>query len=154
MESIAPATFTGGCACGAVRCVSAAGPLAMVNCHCRDCQRAGGAGLSPTVVVARAAFALTGEPKCYEVASEAGNTATRAFCGHCGSPLFAWTGARPDVIGIRAGSLDDPSWFRPAVDFWVASKQPWDLLHPHTKKFAEGFVQEPEAAPLDSGVAP
>lgn len=45
----------------------------------------------------------------------------------------------------RAGSLDDPSWFRPDADVWVASRQPWDLLHPQTKKYAQGRVQPRDA---------
>jgi hypothetical protein len=131
--------FAGGCACGAVRYQCTGAAVAMVNCHCRDCQRAGGTGYSPTVVVARANFRLCAEPpKYHEVISESGNTATRAFCRHCGSPLFAFSSARIEFIGIRAGSLDDPSWFRPTADVWVASGQPWDLLHPDTKNYAQG----------------
>jgi hypothetical protein len=56
--------FFGGCACGAVRYECSAAPVAMVNCHCRDCQRAGGTGFSPTVVVPADSFRLLrGEPK-------------------------------------------------------------------------------------------
>jgi hypothetical protein len=113
-----------------------------VNCHCRDCQRAGGAGYSPTVVVAKADFHVTGEsPECHEIIAASGETATRAFCRRCGSPLFAWSSARRDFVGIRAGSLDDPSWFRPDADFWVDSRQPWDLLHPETRKYAQGRIR-------------
>lgn len=131
----APSPFTGGCACGAVRYECTGTPRAMVNCHCRDCQRAGGAAYSPTVVVARADFRLSGEePRYYDVVSASSNTATRAFCGRCGSPLFAFTSARDDFVGIRAGSLDDPSWFHPTSDVWIASRQSWDLLHPDTTK--------------------
>jgi hypothetical protein len=50
--------FFGECACGAVRYECSAAPVAMVNCHCRDCQRAGGAGFSPTVVVPAGSFRL------------------------------------------------------------------------------------------------
>jgi hypothetical protein len=121
--------FFGGCACGAVRYECSAAPVAMVNCHCRDCQRAGGAGFSPTVVVPAAAFRLLGaEPKRHSTTAESGHTAHRAFCGECGSPLFASSPARSDFIGIRAGSLDDPSWFEPQVEVWTASAQPWDRL--------------------------
>jgi hypothetical protein len=143
----APSQFTGGCACGAVRYECTNAPNAMVNCHCRDCQRAGGTGHSPTVVVARADFRLIGEqPRYHEIISASGNTATRAFCGHCGSPLFAFTSARVDFVGVRAGSLDDPSWFRSTADVWIASGQPWNLVHPDTTKYARGRrTQAPDA---------
>src|SRR4029450_7710862 len=102
-----PSRFSGGCACGAVRYECAAAPVAMVNCHCRDCQRAGGSGYSPTVIVHRSAFTLTAdEPVHLSVTGESANIARRAFCGHCGSPLYPSTSARPGFVGIRAASLD------------------------------------------------
>ena len=98
----------------------------MVNCYCRDCQRAGGAGYSPTVVVKRSAFqVISGEPVYYDRVADSGNIATRAFCGACGSPLFASSSAKGEFVGIRAGSLDDPSWYRPTREAWVTSAQPW-----------------------------
>ena len=139
MERTVPSYFAGGCACGAVRYECTSAPVAMVSCHCRDCQRAGGAGYAPTIVVPRAAFRLSGrQPALHEVISASGETATRGFCGSCGSPLFASSSAREDAVGIRAGSLDDPSWFRPTADVWTASAQPWDWLHPDTEKYAQG----------------
>ncbi|HYV89124.1 MAG TPA: aldehyde-activating protein, partial [Candidatus Polarisedimenticolia bacterium] len=39
--------ITGGCACGAVHYEIGAEPVFMLNCHCRDCQRATGAAYAP-----------------------------------------------------------------------------------------------------------
>jgi hypothetical protein len=129
-------SFSGGCACGAVRYECVAPPVAMVNCHCRDCQRAGGAGFSPTVIVSAASFRLLrGEPKRYSIRADSGHTAHRAFCDECGAPLFASSSAREDFIGIRAGSLDDPSWFKPQAEVWTASAQPWDHLGADVPQF-------------------
>ncbi len=128
--------FFGGCACGAVRYECSAEPVAMVNCHCRDCQRAGGAGFSPTLVVSAAVFKLfKGEPRFHSVRADSGHTATRVFCAECGAPLFARTSARNDIVAIRAGSLDDPSWFRPQAEVWTAGAQPWDHLNPDLPHF-------------------
>ena len=33
------ATFTGGCACGAIRYECSAEPVVSYMCHCRDCQK-------------------------------------------------------------------------------------------------------------------
>ncbi len=129
--------FYGGCACGAVRYECSAEPLAMVNCHCRDCQRAGGAGSAPSVVVPAAAFkVVAGEPRVYSVRAASGHTAHRVFCGDCGAPLFASTSGRTDAVALRAGSLDDPSWFRPLAEVWVESAQPWDNLTPGVPHFS------------------
>jgi hypothetical protein len=128
--------FEGGCACGAIRYECADAPLAMLNCHCRDCQRAGGAGHAPSVIVVTSALRVThGATKHYARAAESGNTARREFCADCGSPLFAGSSARPDFTAIRAGSLDDPSRFAPSADVWVASAQPWDAMDPALPKF-------------------
>ncbi len=53
----------GGCRCGAIRYETDADPAMMLNCHCRDCQRAGGSGYAPVLVVPRAALKVTGEPR-------------------------------------------------------------------------------------------
>ena len=131
-----PTRFSGGCACGAIRYEASAAPLAMVNCHCRDCQRAGGSAYSPTVVVGAAAFRITsGEPRHHTVAADSGHTVRRAFCAECGAPLFATTSAHPGAVALRAGSLDDPGWFRPTADVWTAGAQPWDVMDPARPKF-------------------
>ena len=65
--------ITGGCACGAVRYVVNAEPVLMLNCHCRDCQRATGGAYAPVVVVPRTAVQITGELRYYKVTGESGN---------------------------------------------------------------------------------
>jgi hypothetical protein len=44
--------------------------------------------------------------------------------------LFARLEALPDALGIRAGTLDDASRYSPAMNFFVASAQPWDEMSP------------------------
>jgi hypothetical protein len=142
MKSTMTLAFTGGCACGAVRYECTAPPLRMVNCHCRDCQKASGSGYSATVIVATSGLRrLRGECNQYQVAAESGNLATREFCGACGTPLFASNTGRPDVVGVKAASLDDPSWFVPEADLWVESAQAWDAMNPDIPKFAKNRVK-------------
>ena len=43
--------------------------------------------------------------------------------------------ARPDIVGLRVGSLDDPSGFRPQADIFVKSAQPWDHMNPEVPKY-------------------
>jgi len=45
-----------------------------------------------------------------------------------GRVLFASSSGRHGFIGIKAGTLDDPSWYAPQRDAWVASAQPWDIV--------------------------
>jgi len=130
--------FSGGCACGAIRYECSADPLITLNCHCRDCQRASGSAYAALLNVPLAAFILTrGTLKYHRVTGESGNTLDRGFCPECGSPVVI-KGQRASSLGLIvlwAASLDDPSWFRPVMDIFVVSAQPWDYLNPALRKF-------------------
>ena len=128
------APFTGGCACGAVRYECAAAPLLVGDCHCRDCWRASGGPFVSVLGVPKEALTITGEVKYHEVTGESGNPIKRGFCATCGSRLFGFPAGVP-FAGISAGSLDDPSWYRPAFDIYTASAQPWDFMNPELAKF-------------------
>jgi hypothetical protein len=43
--------------------------------------------------------------------------------------------AMPDLLAVRAGSLDDPSICMPQVVTWTSSAQPWDRVDPATPGF-------------------
>ena len=131
-----PNSFTGGCVCGAIRYECTSRPIAMLNCHCRDCQHVSGGPFTPVVYVPRRAFRFTkGSPRYYSTPSAAGGENKRSFCPDCGSRL---TGAESERgIGIAASSLDDPSWFKPKMHLWVCDAQPWDVLDPSLPAFEE-----------------
>jgi hypothetical protein len=131
------AVRTGGCLCGAVRYESAGVPSFSLQCHCRDCQRASGTAYVAAMRVPAAGFRITqGAPRRYVATSDAGNAVARYFCGDCGSPLYIGVASRPDIVGIRVGTLDDPSEFRPEADIFVKSAQPWDHMDPELPKHA------------------
>ena len=128
-------SFTGGCICGAVRYECSAEPLMTGNCHCRDCQKAGGGAFASALAVPVAALKITGEVKYYDTKGDSGQTVSRGFCPTCGARLLAKSKAMADLITILAGSLDDPSWFRPTMDIYAASAQPWAYMNPELPKF-------------------
>ena len=130
------ATRSGGCLCGAVRYESAGEPLFSLQCHCRDCQRASGTAFVAAMRVPAAGFRIThGTPQRYAGTSDAGNEVARYFCGRCGSPLYIQVASRPDIVGLRVGTLDDPSAFHPEADIFVRSAQPWDHMDPALPKY-------------------
>lgn len=128
--------FTGGCLCGSIRYECAAEPVVMANCHCRDCQKATGTAFAAGVLVPHNSVIITGDIKYYDVVGDSGEMIGRGFCPNCGSRLFGKR-ASSDLISIMAGSLDDPSWFRPVIDLYVASAQPWDYMNPNLQKFGK-----------------
>lgn len=123
--------FGGGCACGAIRYTCSAAPIAMINCHCRDCQRSTGGPFAAAALVRSDTFTVTGTPREHVARADSGNEITRSFCGECGAPLFSRFGS---LVGIKAASLDDASWFRPTIDLWTRSAQPWTVLDPAIPK--------------------
>jgi hypothetical protein len=129
------ASATGGCMCGAVRYELDAAPIFMGNCHCRDCQRANGAAYNPAIGVPRSAMKVAGDVKYYESKTDSGNMTRRAFCPNCGSRLFSDPPFASDLMVIVASSLDDPSIFKPAMDIFTSSAQPWDNMDPSLPKF-------------------
>ena len=129
-----PQNLSGGCACGATRYECDADPLIMLNCHCRDCQKASGSAYAAIVVVPKAAIQIRGEPRYYKVVGQSGKATERGFCASCGSPLTVTSERRPGVIGLQAASLDDPSTYQPVMDVFTSSAQRWDHLDPNAQK--------------------
>jgi hypothetical protein len=127
--------FTGRCACGAIRYESTATPVAMLHCHCSDCQRASGGPFSSLVVVPAEGFKLLqGAPRFHPSPSEMGGMTRRGFCPECGGPVMVKPDAVPQIVAIRTTSLDDPSWFKPQMDVWTSDAHPWDEMNPALPK--------------------
>ena len=132
--------FSGGCACGAIRYECCAEPVIVLKCHCRNCQQMTGSGFSPAVLVPAEAFRVTrGQLRYHFTPSAAGGQHKRGFCAECGSLLTGGENTeRPtDVVGVTAGSLDDPSLFQPQMDIFVSDVQPWDQMDPAIPKFEQ-----------------
>lgn len=123
-------SISGGCACGSVRYICKSEPIAMLNCHCRDCQRSSGAPFASGIVVLTASVEISGTPKTHAVRASSGSLTSRSFCGECGAPLFTVGEANPQFMSVRFPTLDDSSAFRPALDIWTCSAQPWVTLDP------------------------
>jgi hypothetical protein len=127
----------GGCLCGAVQYEFWGEPVFSLLCHCRDCQRQSGGAYTAGLRIPADSFRVTrGAPKLYVKTADSGNQVTRAFCPDCGCMLFLRVSARLDLVAIRVGTLDDPSWFRPEADIFVQSAQPWDHMNPDLPKHA------------------
>jgi hypothetical protein len=128
--------YSGRCACGQVTYETDADPLRMVNCHCRDCQRASGSAYAAILAFPRDAVKLAGDVRYFAVTSERGNKMERGFCPQCGSPLMIKAQASPDALYIAAASLDDPSQHKPTVQIWMKSAQSWDHIDDTVPRFS------------------
>jgi hypothetical protein len=121
--------LTGGCGCGAIRYEVSAMPLLVYACHCTECQRRSGSAFALNMPVATRTFRIVkGAPKAWRNAGASGTATTSWFCGDCGGRIYGERDGRPESMTIRAGTLDDTSWLRPAGHFFMRSAQPWETV--------------------------
>ncbi len=127
---------TGGCLCGAIRYESSGEPVFALQCHCRDCQRQSGSAYVAAVRVPTAA--VPHHQGRAEALCRQGRQRQRNHPGvlpRLRQPAYVQVSTRPDLVGIRVASFDDPSWFRPEADIFVKSAQPWDYMNPAVAKY-------------------
>jgi hypothetical protein len=63
-----------------------------------------------------------------------GNLMHRQFCPTCGTPVFTQTEARRHMIGVRAGTLDDPEIGKPQMTIWTSSAPSWAVFDPNIQR--------------------
>jgi hypothetical protein len=126
--------YTGGCLCGEVRYATDAEPIFSANCHCKDCQRSSGGPFTPVMMFPEAAVSMTGTARYFRLTGDSGRAIERGFCPNCGAQLFTKLEAVPGGLGVKAGTLDDAAKFKPTMDIYVSSAQPWGPMNPELPK--------------------
>lgn len=71
---------------------------------------------------------IAGETRQSRVASIRGGEAVRNFCAVCGSLVFGGLFGVDDSHTVYAGTLDDPSLFKPSVAIINRARPPWAIL--------------------------
>lgn len=128
--------ISGGCLCGAVRYASEAEPVLMAVRHCPHCQKQTSSAFSMLVAVPKETLRFEGrDPAAFEDVGESGQPLTRRFCPGCGSAIVSDASVTPDLAWIKAGTLDDPSWFEPRMHMWCESAQPWVSIDDSLPRF-------------------
>jgi len=117
-------TFTGGCACGAVRYALASAPFDAGWCHCRICQLNSGA---PAMVFASVpagdlVFTAGGDKVRSFRSSSFGR---RLFCGECGTPIAMEVVHQPETTDFSVSTLDEPERVAPGFHIFHASRIAW-----------------------------
>jgi len=137
------AQVSGGCLCGAIKYTSAASPVMVAVCHCASCQRQSGSAFSVNVAMPKGSLQFTsGKTSVYQDTGESGQPVYRHFCSACGSPIYSDVVTTPQLDWLKAGTLDDTNWVKPAANIWCASAQSW-VTYPEG---VPRFPQNPPAA--------
>jgi hypothetical protein len=139
----APVEITGGCLCKAVRYRATAAPIVTRMCWCRVCQYLGAGSATVNVCFRTETFTIEGTPLDYRSIADSGNVMHRRFCGNCGTSLFSEAEARPHLIFVRAGTLDDPEIAAPSMAIWTSQAPAWACIDPDMPKVER---QPPPAA--------
>lgn len=134
--------LTGGCLCGAVRYAAETHSKLHYYCHCSDCRRYGGGAYHAAILVSATALAVTGDLKTWTVTADSGRIVARHTCPTCSNHLFTSPWPDPVRYSVKAGSLDDPSQFKPAFEIWTTSRVDWAAPAPDLIGFAAGFEGE------------
>jgi len=99
--------FKGGCLCEAMRYENTADAAITGHCNCIDCRKTSGTGHGSHMRVSEDALAVTGDLTFYDAPADTGNTVSRGFCPTCGSAIYSTNTFMPDMVFMRASSLDD-----------------------------------------------
>jgi hypothetical protein len=135
-----PTAILGGCLCNSVRYSLTTTPIAMRLCWCRVCQYLAAGNATVNVVVPIDALSIVGELRDYRSIADSGSVMHRRFCPTCGTPLFSAAESHPNLVIVRAGTLDDPELIRPTTVIWTSSAPGWACFDP-------SLTQVPEQPP-------
>ncbi|MGE5184476.1 MAG: GFA family protein [Acidobacteriota bacterium] len=131
----------GGCDCRAVRYRMHSAPLIVHCCHCRWCQRETGASFALNALIEADRVELLGQtPEMIATPSASGKGQKIHRCPTC--KLAVWSnypGGGDLVRFIRVGTLDNPDVCPPDVHIYTSTKQPWLVLPPGARAFAEFY---------------
>jgi hypothetical protein len=128
----------GSCQCGNVTISVSKKPTMMLQCHCLDCQKSTGTGHTSNAYFNSDDVSIDGEVKGHTVVADSGNEMSRYFCANCGSRLYGRNSARPGLVSVQVGCLEDHSWFSPQAVFYSSRRNDWDITsddipnHPKT----------------------
>jgi len=117
----------GGCHCGALRYAATINPERVVICHCTDCQITSGSAFRIIVQANASDFRmLQGMPKIYVKVGDSGNRRALAFCGDCGSHIYATSAEEPrQSYSLRVGTIAQCNELKPFMQVWCRSQLPW-----------------------------
>ena len=115
----------GSCHCGHIAYRAEVDPNTVGICHCTDCQTLAGSAYRANIAAPASTFVLLrGDPKIYIKTAESGATRAHAFCGNCGTPIYA---AANDTLtySLRVGAIKQRAELRPRRQIWCRSALPW-----------------------------
>ena len=125
----------GGCLCQSVRYSINAEPIVTRACWCRLCQTLASGNATINLAFPSDSITISGKLNDYEATADDGNKMHRTFCPNCGVHLFSEAEERPNIIVVRAGTLDDVEQVNIEGIIWTSSAPTWAHLDPELPHF-------------------
>ena len=118
--------WPGGCQCGHIRYLVKAQPLALLACHCQQCQKLSASAFSLSMSLPPGALKIDWEKlSVFQRGGHQDSMLDCHYCGQCGNRIVHTFQLEPDLLVLKPGHLDDTGWLRPAAHIWTRHKQPW-----------------------------
>ena len=95
------------------------------HCWCRDCCYIGAGSGTVNVFFPSEAVKVEGALADYVSVADSGNVMHRRFCPACGTHVFSESEARPHLVIVRNGTLDDTGLARPGATIWASQAPEW-----------------------------
>jgi hypothetical protein len=116
----------GECHCGRIAFAAEVDPSRSGLCHCTDCQKFSGSPWRASVPTKVEDFhLLRGTLKTYVKTADSGAKRLQAFCGDCGSAIYATSAENQTIFNLRLGALKQAANLPPQRQIWMESALPW-----------------------------
>ncbi|NOH82063.1 GFA family protein [Vibrio sp. RE86] len=127
----------GTCQCGGVRYKLYEAPLAVLACHCTECQKLSTSPFSVTAVIDSSKIEFEGELSSWERTAESGNRNEAHFCPNCGNRVYHINPDEPSTVKLKLKPvhLEDDSIFEPKAHVWTSEKIGWYQIPAGMKVF-------------------
>jgi hypothetical protein len=85
-----------------------------------------GSAFRANIQASAATFLLRGDSlKSYIKTADSGARRRHAFCGTCGTPIYACAEHEPSSYSLRIGTIKQRAAFTPKRQIWRRSALPW-----------------------------
>lgn len=127
--------ISGRCLCGSVRYTANSEPIVTRACWCNLCQTIASGNATINLAFPVNAITITGELHDYSSVADSGHKMHRRFCPNCGVHMFSEAEERPNMIVVRAGTLDNSEQVKIEGIIWTTAAPSWAYLDPKVAHF-------------------
>lgn len=127
-------TRSGHCACGQITLTIAGEPLQTRQCWCRQCQQVAAGGPTNNAIFQADDVAIAGELASNGYVAASGLRLTLWFCPSCGTQVSCQSAARPHLLTLRLGVIDEPHGLRPRMAIWTSEAPDWAVIDPELER--------------------